>query len=171
MQVADDLGVELVGLLLEVVDLHDEVHEVLRLLEVAEVAHGVVERLAAALDELCEFKGLVMHEVDVIHVEAEHDVFDVVDDVVERLAHLDDVLAVDGGDEVGGDRLEDLVVDRVALVLDLMRLLRVLLERGRFRELLDGLNQQRRLGDGKLRVLLECAEIVELVLPAHGVSF
>ena len=112
-----------------------------------------------------------MHEVDVVHVEAQHDVFDVVDDVVERLAHLDDVLAVDGGDEVGGDRLEDLVVDRVALVLDLMRLLRVLLERGCFRELLDGLNQQRRLGDGKLRVLLECAEIVELVLPAHGVSF
>ena len=79
-----------------------------------------------------------MHEVDIVHVEAQHDVFDVVDDVVERLAHLDDVLAVDGGDEVGGDRLEDLVVDRVALVLDLMRLLRVLFERGCFRELLDG---------------------------------
>ena len=140
MQVADDLGVELVGLLLEVVDLHDEVHEVLRLLEVVEVAHGVVERLAAALDELRELDGLVVHEVDVVHVEAQHDVFDVVDDVVECLAHLDDVLAVDGGDEVGGDRLEDLVVDRVALVLDLMRLLRVLFERGCFRELLDGFN-------------------------------
>ena len=47
-------------------------------------------------------------------------------------------------------RLEDLVVDRVALVLDLMCLLRVLFERGCFRELLDGFNQQRRLGDGKL---------------------
>ena len=46
--------------------------------------------------------------------------------------------------------VEDLVVDRVALVLDLMRLLRVLFERGCFRELLDGFNQQRRLGDGKL---------------------
>ena len=100
-----------------------------------------------------------------------HDVFDVVDDIVQRLRHLDDVLAVDRRDEVGGNRLEDLVVDEVALVLKLVRLLHVVMQRGRFRELFDRFDQQLSLGHDQLRVLLERVKIIELVLLTHWVSF
>ena len=134
-------------MLFVVVHFHDEAFEVLGLLEVAEVAHGVVKRLTAALDELREFERLRMHEVHVVHVKVLHHILDVVKDVVKRLRHLDDVLAVDGSDEVGGYRLENLMVDAVALVLKLMRPLQVLLQRGCFRELLDCFNKQRCLGN------------------------
>ena len=63
------------------------------------------------------------------------------------------------------------MVDEVALVLKLVRLLHVVMQRGRFRELFDRFDQQLSLSHGQLRVLLERVKIIELVLLTHWVSF
>ena len=167
VQLADDLEVQAVGLLLVGVHVHDELLERLRLLEVAEVHHGLVERHAALLDKAGELFRIVMHEVDVVHVEALHDVLDVVDDVVEVLRQLDDVLALDGRDEIGGHRLEDGVVDFVALVLDLVRAVHDAAQVLGLGEVLDGLDEQLGLFHRHRGLFFKGVEVVELVLLGH----
>ena len=85
MQFANDRHVQLIGLFLVIVHVDDELLEHLGLLEIAEILHGLVQRHAALLDEVSELQRIMMDEMHVVHVEALHDVFDVVDDVVEVL--------------------------------------------------------------------------------------
>ena len=169
MQFANDRHVQLIGLFLVIVHVDDELLEHLGLLEIAEILHGLVQRHAALLDEVRELQRIMMDEMHVVHVEALHDVFDVVDDVVEVLGHVDDVLALDRRDEIGSNRLEDGVVDLVALVLQLVRALHDLFEMLRLGEAFDGLDQQLGFLNGNFRLFLERIEIIELVPLAHRV--
>ena len=133
---------QLVGLFLVGVHLDDERLELLGLLEVAEVLHGLVERLAFFLQQLRELERILVHEMHVVHVEALDDLFKLVDDRVERLGEADDVLAVNRRDEIGRHVAEDVVVDVVAFVLDGVRLLHRFFERIGRREVLNGLDEQ-----------------------------
>ena len=169
VQIADDVHQQLVGLFLVGVHLDDERLELLGLLEVAEVLHGFVERLAFLLQQLRELERILVHDMHVVHVEALDDLFKLVDDRVERLGETDDVLAVDRRDEIGRHVAEDVVVDVVAFVLDGVCLLHRFLERIGCGEFLDGLDEQVCLIDRKLREVLERAEIVVLMVPlAHS---
>ena len=73
------------------------------------------------------------------------------------------------GDEIGSNRLEDGVVDLVALVLQLVRALHDLFEMLRLGEAFDGLDQQLGFLNGNFRLFLERIEIIELVPLAHRV--
>ena len=141
---------QLVCLFLVGVHLDDERLELLGLLKVAEVLHGLVERLAFFLQQLRELERILVHEMHVVHVEALDYLFKLVDDRVERLGEADDVLAVNRRDEIGRHVAEDVVVDVVAFVLDGVRLLHRFLERIGRREFLDGLDEQVGLIDREL---------------------
>ena len=169
VQFADGCHIELVGFLLVAVHVDDGLLERLGFLEVAEILHRMIERFAALIDELGELERTVVHEVDVVHVEALEHIFDVVDDIVEVLGERDDVFTLDRRDEVGGDCRVHVVADLVALMLDVLSARHDVLDGLRRREVLDGFDKEFRLLHRKRRLALERFEVVEflVLLLAH----
>ena len=170
VQVADDLHVQRVGLLLVVGDLNDQLLEVLRLLEVAEILHGGVHGLARLADEGGEAQGVLGNLMDVEHVEVLQHVLDLIQNLVQRAGQSHDVLAIERRHEVVADVLVDVVVDHVAGVLERMGLIEHRAQGSGIGEVLHGAHKDARLLHGQIGQLFVGVEVIVLVFLGHWTS-
>ena len=124
----------------------------------------------AFIDDARELNSVVVHKVDVEHVEALQDTLDHVGDVVDPTSELENVRTLDGSDEVNGNARVNLVIHLVALVLDLVRAFEYVFELvGRF-EVLNCLDEDFGFLQSDFDLLLERVEVVELALLGHNAS-
>ena len=114
-QLADALGVQGIPVAFQGVHLND-----LALLEVAEFLDGFQQGVAAFRDEGRELLGLRANGLHVEHIHPAHNVVDGVHHVVQILGELDDVLPLDGGDELMGEHLGHIVAESIRGVFDMV---------------------------------------------------
>jgi len=157
-ELTDGLQVQLVGFLFVVVHVHDvfSVHPIF--LEIAEIAHGGIERFAAILDELCEIERIFLHELDIVHVETLEHVLKIIEHVVEVLSDANQILSLERRDEIRRNIREYLVIDHVTAMFKLMSFRYVRKQVFGRGVLLDCLYQQISLFDSKVSELLERIE-------------
>ena len=78
--------------------------------------------------------------------------------VSQALRQLEDVTALDGGDEIGGNVRADLVVDQVAAMLDFVGFLQEWLQVLGALEGVDGLDKNADFLERHIKLLLECVD-------------
>ena len=103
-----------VAVVLEPVDLDREVADVA---ERAQAGDRVVHLAAGLVEDARELLRLLHRRLDPVQPEVVGDLFDEVDDVVQRGGEVEDVLALDRRDERLVEALDDVVRDPVALLL------------------------------------------------------
>ena len=120
------LEVEAVALLLERIDDDDALQQLIGFLVVLEFRHQLLEFLALLDDQRHHGLHIRAALLDIVHVQAEHDFLDQVDDFIQHMRNVDDVLAVDGRQKLAQKLAHHVMLFQIGGVLDLVDHVRLL---------------------------------------------
>ena len=101
-QAADGIGMELVSLIFQRIDLDDILLDLFGFLEVGKFLQQLIENGAGVHDQLGKFQGFGTHFIDVEHIDLADDILHGVYHVIQLLGQCGDIFAFDRRHEFSG---------------------------------------------------------------------
>ena len=140
------------------------------LLEATQLRQRTVKFLSSLFDDFRELNSTFGHFAHVEHVEAEHNVFNLIEHRVKRTRQLDNVFALNRRDKLNSRVLENCVVDLVATIFQLMHACNQHVNIGIASKAFNGLDKHFGFLNRQSRHFLECLEVIERISFRHGRS-